>query len=144
MKVLTEQWHQQIQNRISTAVQRAHRLESLQLLPRERQEGISSRRCMINCLSPGGNTKQFIEKDNRTREYQRNFNQSIEYKRRRRELKSSITQQTSTYEIKEGATYEPAVDLQCPECPAEEIPSQCFPPRGHRLRNCGTSMHKRR
>lgn len=35
MKVLTEQWHQKIQNRISTAVQRAHRLESLQLLPRE-------------------------------------------------------------------------------------------------------------
>lgn len=82
-------------------------------------------------LSPGENTKQFIEKDNRKREYQRNFKQSTEYKRRRRELKFSITQQTSTSEIKEGATYEPAVDLQCPECPTEEIPSQILPPQSN-------------
>lgn len=44
MKILTEQWHQRIQNRISAAVQRTYRVESLQLLPRETQEQIYSRR----------------------------------------------------------------------------------------------------
>ncbi|XP_078330576.1 uncharacterized protein LOC144624578 [Crassostrea virginica] len=79
-------------------------------------------------LSPGDNTSRYIGKENRKREYQRQQKQAIEYKKRRRELKSSKTQQDSTSEIKEWATYQPAVDLEPSQCSTDEIPSQLQPP----------------
>ncbi|XP_062575545.1 uncharacterized protein LOC134237472 [Saccostrea cucullata] len=79
-------------------------------------------------LSPGENTARYIEKENRKREYHRQQKQSIKYKKRRRELKCTMTQQVSTSEIKEGATYQPAVDLEPSDMLTEEIPSQLQPP----------------
>lgn len=88
-------------------------------------------------LSPGKNTSLYIEKASRKREYQKDFKSSVAFKRRRRELKSSASKEVSTSEIKEGATYEPAIDLSH-SLQAEhmqEIPDSSVPPTPSCLSN---------
>jgi hypothetical protein len=57
-------------------------------------------------LSPGENTEKYIEKDIRKREYQKNYKDSIEYKKRRKQLKSTMVQQVLFFTVQQMCYHE--------------------------------------
>ncbi|XP_062605184.1 uncharacterized protein LOC134266976 [Saccostrea cucullata] len=81
-------------------------------------------------LSPGKNIELFLTRTSKKRQYKKNRKASTAHKKRRYELKSSMAKQESTAEVKEGTTYQPAVDLN-PTTSSEatqEIPDATVPP----------------
>ncbi|KAK3085680.1 hypothetical protein FSP39_007048 [Pinctada imbricata] len=74
-------------------------------------------------LSPGKHTKQYVEKKERKRAREESMRQTREFKRRRRELKSTETRKTRASEIREGVTYQTNVDNDgYAKSATEEIP----------------------
>lgn len=88
-------------------------------------------------LSPGKCTTTHAEKMNRKRENERARRNTVEFKRRRLELKSAKATQVFTSEIKEGPTYESGIDLSSNEnCSLEVIPDIVSHPCMTSIGNC--------
>ncbi|XP_061170966.1 uncharacterized protein LOC133180463 [Saccostrea echinata] len=88
-------------------------------------------------LSPRKHTNSYISKASRKRDYQKIVKSSVECKKSRRERKCTANKQVSSSEIKEGTTYESAIDLAGTLQPdhLQEIPDRTLPPASSSLSN---------
>ena len=80
-------------------------------------------------LSPGSHTVKHVSRTKKRKARTDSLRRSVTYKRRRYELKNSHQNKTTTTEMREGLSYETAVDVAGYSAEStEEIPPPMQPP----------------